>query len=364
MGIKGLNKLITKYSPLSISTVNLVDLKGKKIAIDSELLLHKFRNYDNSKNSHIFGFINNINIFLKNGILPVYVFDGVPSVAKQKNAILKRTQTKEFINKKIEELENEFIEKLNKKKPFEFIDSDINEILDKLQKNQTKISSVTKDHRKECKYLLKLLGIPYIVANEDAEALCVSLQFNGIVDYVYSDDTDVIPYFVSCYKDHQTITTEITILRGKLVDSVFESVSVNKILEDFDMTPREFVDMCILCGCDFCEGIFKIGPNNAYKFIKDYNNIENLKDILNYDESFNYTDARNVFYKDHNLPISNIELGTIKYDELVLYLRNERNINPLPIIDKYSKIYDIYKKKLIDQSNIHSFSSGINIEIC
>ena len=33
MGIKGLNKLITKYSPLSISTVNLVDLKGKKIAI-------------------------------------------------------------------------------------------------------------------------------------------------------------------------------------------------------------------------------------------------------------------------------------------------------------------------------------------
>ena len=57
--------------------------------------------------------------------------------------------------------------------------------------------TVGKNHRNECKYLLKLMGIPFIVANEDAEAFCVTLQRRGIADYVYTEDTDIIPYFIA-----------------------------------------------------------------------------------------------------------------------------------------------------------------------
>lgn len=365
MGIKGLNKLITRFSPLSTSTINIADLKGSKVAIDSEILLHKFRNFDNSKNSHIYGFINNINTFLKNGVLPIYVFDGVPNMAKQKNAILKRSQSKEFLNKKIVDLENEFIEKLGNKNSFEHIGDDINDILYKLMKSQSKVSNVTKSHRNECKYLLKLLGIPYIVAMEDAEALCVSLQFNGLVDYVYSDDTDVIPYFISCYINDEKIDKPINILRGKCNFGTLECLNITKILEDLELTPKEFVDLCILCGCDFCEGLYKVGPMNAYKHIKQHKNIENLETILEYNDSFKFREARDVFYKNHNLPISTVEICGPNYSDLHEYLQNERNIDPAPIIEKFEKIIEAYKK---NQSNKHSeltiVSSGINNEIC
>ena len=41
MGIKGLTKTITKYSPSSISNENLYKLSGKKIAVDASLIIYQ-----------------------------------------------------------------------------------------------------------------------------------------------------------------------------------------------------------------------------------------------------------------------------------------------------------------------------------
>lgn len=40
MGIKNLNKFINKYSPLSISNINITELKNKIIAIDAHNILY------------------------------------------------------------------------------------------------------------------------------------------------------------------------------------------------------------------------------------------------------------------------------------------------------------------------------------
>lgn len=51
------------------------------------------------------------------------------------------------------------------------------------------------------------------------------------------------------------------------------------------MTMDEFIDLCILCGCDYTKNIGGIGPVKAFKFIKDEKNIETVLDILKKKES-------------------------------------------------------------------------------
>ena len=99
MGIKGLNKLISQYAATALSQKHVSEFCGSRVAIDSEILIHKFRTIE-SKNSHIFGFINNVFWHLENGIVPIYVFDGAPNSAKQSNVLTKRFTYKEQILKK------------------------------------------------------------------------------------------------------------------------------------------------------------------------------------------------------------------------------------------------------------------------
>lgn len=43
----------------------------------------------------------------------------------------------------------------------------------------------------------------------------------------------------------------------------------------------QFIDLCILCGCDYTGKITNIGPVRAYDLIKKHKNIETILDFLN-----------------------------------------------------------------------------------
>lgn len=42
------------------------------------------------------------------------------------------------------------------------------------------------------------------------------------------------------------------------------------------MNQKEFVDLCIMCGCDYTQTISGMGPVTAYKFIKECGDIEGV----------------------------------------------------------------------------------------
>ncbi len=42
------------------------------------------------------------------------------------------------------------------------------------------------------------------------------------------------------------------------------------------MTHDEFIDLCILCGCDYTANINGVGPVKAFKFMKEEGTIENV----------------------------------------------------------------------------------------
>jgi flap endonuclease-1 len=342
MGIKGLNKLINQYAPDAISQKHISEFNGCKIAIDSEILIHKFRSTE-SKNSHIFGFINNIFWHLENGITPIYVFDGCPNTAKQANALSKRFIYREQISRKAEELENKFVEQLDcLGEESNVLGPEINNTLDQLFKIQRKMTFMTvgKNHRNECKYLLKLMGIPFIVAEEDAEAFCVTLQRKGIVNYVYTEDTDIIPYTIASIGDNS-----VKVLRKGYSNSSVTVININEILQKMDLSPESFVDMCILCGCDFCATLTKIGAMKAYNYMHKYKSIENLKLAgIHLPDDFKYQEARDIFFKEHGQGTDKVlDMGIINTEALKIYLQEERNLNPYPIIDKYNKAYQRFQ---------------------
>ena len=354
MGIRGLGKIISLYSKNSISEINIEELKGKKIAIDSEILLYRYKSKENIdfigiNNSHIYGFINNILWYLKNGITPIYIFDGAPISAKRDNVLVKRYIHKEKLYQRFEELENKFYKELEEYKDPKIsinkLTPEQNETFDQIQKLRKRLGSlnVTKKYKDECRYLLKLLGIPFINATEDAEALCITLQAQGKVDYVYTEDTDVMTYASGIIERDENFRP--LIIKKSSLSGYVNIIDVKKLLNELELTSKSFIDMCILSGCDFCPNISKIGPIKSFYYIKKYDNIENfIKNTgVAVPEDFNYQHARDIFSKDYSQNINkSLTLGNIDINGLKYYLINERSIDPNSIIYKYKKHLDIF----------------------
>ncbi len=365
MGIKGLHGLIKKSSPDSMLCHDITKYKNKKIAIDSEILIYKFRTFAYKQKEcapefyHIHAFLMNIIYHLSNGVIPIYVFDGIPPVSKQENCLVKRSEIKEKNKLKISEMEDKFLNACEN----DANDEETLLLLDELIKNQSNNPSVTKLHRQECKFFIKLLGIPMIAANGEAEALCVKMARNNLVDYVYTEDSDAITYAVASYlkestDDKTSFSNDIKIIK-KGPSQNFIEMNVNKILSDFKFDANQFLDFCILSGCDYCKNIPKIGPMTAYKIITDYKSIENYKNKTNkIPEDFNYLEVRDIFINpDIQLPEKqDVMIKEINIETLEKFLNDEMKINSIPIISKYKRALMEFKKITSneDDSDIYS----------
>lgn len=59
------------------------------------------------------------------------------------------------------------------------------------------------------------------------------------------------------------------------------------------MTHQEFVDLCILCGCDYTNTIGGMGPKTAFNLIKECGSIENVLEKI---KSMNEDDKKKKKY--------------------------------------------------------------------
>lgn len=48
------------------------------------------------------------------------------------------------------------------------------------------------------------------------------------------------------------------------------------------MTKEQFIDLCILLGCDYCESIRGVGPKKAFELIKTYGDIETILENIDH----------------------------------------------------------------------------------
>lgn len=143
------------------------------------------------------------------------------------------------------------------------------------------------------------MGCAVIQAPSEAEAQCAELVKLGLAYAVATDDMDVLAHGSAFQiRGFNNRKDPIVLIDYKLV------------LESLQLTTKEFVDLCILCGCDYTNTIHGLGPVTALKYMNECKNIEQvLRKIQNENlnpkkrkqliipEEFHFEEARQMFLK-------------------------------------------------------------------
>jgi flap endonuclease-1 len=306
MGIKGLTKTITKYSPDSITNENLYKLSGKKVAVDASLILYQqllkspkgkiFRNSKGKITSHITGVFYKIMNYISLNIELIFIFDGKPPDNKQ-----------DCINQRKEK---------SKKAKEASLNTESQEEKEKLEKSSLRL---TREMIDDVKKLLSLMGVSYIHPDVgEGEAYASELCRMGYVDYVLTEDMDTMAY--ACPKLIRNCIDKK--LKRKDIVSIFD---YNKLINDINLTHEQFIDFCILCGCDYCPIVPKIGNVTAMKLIYTYGSIEKIHEETSSKYNFpeGYLDLFNNAKKNFKIFFDNIKIDDIDIKN------SERNIEEL-----------------------------------
>lgn len=89
-------------------------------------------------------------------------------------------------------------------------------------------------------------------------------------------------------------------------------INLENILNNIDISYSQFIDICILAGCDYSKGIKGIGVFKSLSLIKDHENIEGVIHFLNYslEYEYEYEEARQLFFFPAVINPNEIQLKT------------------------------------------------------
>lgn len=139
-------------------------------------------------------------------------------------------------------------------------------------KQERRLVKVSKEHNEEAQKLLGLMGIPYIIAPTEAEAQCAELAKKGKVYAAASEDMDTLCYRTPFLLRHLTFS--------EAKKEPIHEIDTELVLRGLDLTIEQFVDLCIMLGCDYCESIRGVGPVTALKLIKTHGSIEKIVEFI------------------------------------------------------------------------------------
>ena len=361
MGIHHLMKLIIERAKEGVREIDLKSLTGKIVAVDASMTIYQhliatislvdqsvteLTDKEGNPTSHIFGILYKSLRLIENGIKPIFVFDGKPPNLKRKE-IEKRVGLKKEAEEEKKIAQSE-------------------ENVQMVKKLAGRSIHVTPKMIEDAKKLLTLMGFPVVQAPSEAEAQCAALCKAGKVYGVITDDMDCL-----------TFGSPIQI-RGKKKDKDKKStndttvieINLEKVLHGFGLTYKEFIDLCILCGCDYTTTIEGIGPVKALKYISQCKDIEKViykisvektqknKTKYTLPQNFLYKESREYFLKPETIDPKQIELKWEKVNEVELkkFLVEEKNGSEVRVDAAIKRLLSAKKST---QSAISSFFTNV-----
>lgn len=241
----------------------LRDFKGRAVAIDGYNALYQFlssiRQADGTPlmdskgriTSHLSGTFHRTANLLEAGIRPVYVFDGKPNPLKA-GTLRERRQRKEKAQAEWDEA-------------LEAGDTETA----RMKAQQT--SRLTKEMAAQARELLGYMGVPCVEAPEDGEAQASYMAAKGEVYSAASQDYDSLLFGAPVLVRNMTLSGRRKLPRKSVyIDVVPEVIKLSEVLTSLGITREQLVDMGVLMGTDFNQGVKGIGPKKALKLIKEH----------------------------------------------------------------------------------------------
>eukprot|EP00796_Vickermania_ingenoplastis_P008853 gene8853-6233_t len=303
MGILGLGKLLYDKAPRSIREQEMKNYFGRKIAIDASMSIYQciiamkgfqdgqgveLTNAAGEVTSHLNGIFARTLRMVDEGIKPIYVFDGKPPSLKSITLDSRRQKAGEA-EKKFEEAK----------------EAGDNEQMEKMSKRTVR---VTHEQNEEVKKMLTLMGIPVVQAVSEAEAQCAELVQKGKAWAVGTEDMDALTFGAKVMLRHLHFSDA---KKRPILE-----VHLNDVLQETGLSMDQFIDLCILLGCDYLPKLPGIGPQKAWENIQKYGSIEKI--------------ARALFKHPEVVPAEDVAIQFSEPDEsgLMKFLVEEKLFNP------------------------------------
>lgn len=198
---------------------------------------------------------------------------------------------------------------------------------EEILKFNKRIIRVTPKHNEDCKKLLRLMGLPVIEAPSEAEAQCAQMCKDGKVYAVATEDMDALTFGSTRLVRHLSSgSSEAT-----------QEYNLEKVLKNMGLeTMDEFIDLCILMGCDYCDSIRGIGGKKGLDLIRKHKNIEKIIENLSNKEGvpqdWNLNVVRKLFTEPEVTKSDQISEDDLKFKDidekgLVDFLCNENGFD-------------------------------------
>lgn len=128
---------------------------------------------------------------------------------------------------------------------------------------------VTDTMIKDVQELLRRFGIPYITAPMEAEAQCAELMSLGLVDGIITDDSDC--FLFGGQKVYKNMFNQKQYVECYFMDEIQNKVGLGR---------QNLIELALLLGSDYTEGIKGIGPVMAVEILAEFTNLKNFKNWL------------------------------------------------------------------------------------
>jgi flap endonuclease-1 len=225
------------------------------------------------------------------------------------------------------------------------------------------------------------MGVPVVMAPCEAEAQASALCKAGLVYATGTEDMDALTFQTPVLVRKMTFANQSK--------SMVQTMNYQKALEGLELTHDQFVDLCILLGCDYCDSIRGVGPKTALKLVREHKSIEaiiknldrkkfvvpsdwvpdekkeeeNTDDEQQGDENAQneakpipaYVQARQLFH-NHEVDLDvELKWKPPQVEELTKFLVDEMGFNPERVKSNIEKLEKAHKANSKPQSRMDSF---------
>lgn len=263
-------------------TISFKDLEGRVVSIDAFNTLYQFLSTirqrdgrpltDENGNitSHLSGILYRNSSMVEKGIKPIYIFDGKAPELKSETQAKRRE-----IRDEAEQIYKEALREGD---------------TEKARKFAMRSSKLSPEIIESSKKLLTYMGIPYVDAKGEGEAQAAYLVSKGDAYAVASQDYDCLLFGAKRVVRNLAVSSNLKSL---------EYYQLDRVLNQLDITREQLVDMGILIGTDFCEGLKGVGAKTALKLARSGKLSEKL-DELQSQSTHDLEEVRDIFLK-HNV---------------------------------------------------------------
>jgi len=337
-------------SPLVVKRqLRLDDLKGRSLAVDANNMLYQFlalirmrdgRPFTDSKGnitSHLVGLLlRTTRLMADYGMRPVFVFDGKPPALKMRTLEARR-QYRERARKEWEDA----VER-----------GDYSSAWSKA----TRMNSLTQPMQEDARKMLGLLGVPYVQAPEEGEAQAAYMAGKGDVWAANSRDYDSVLFGSPRLVRYVTISgQEFLPSKGIARPLIPELIELQQLLTALGINREQLIDLAILVGTDFNQGVRGVGPKTALKLIKGYGRLEELPDRFRSQLPNNIQELRRIFLNPTVTEDYQIKFKGLDETGLRKFLCEERGFSADRVDLAIVRMREFYAR---DRSSLQSWLGG------